>query len=243
MFCYQDYIFFIINLYQSINEFKNLDYGIMTDLVAINFKIFLWNIINIGFLSYFFNLHKRKYEINQLESKFKIFYIILLAPLYEELIFRLILLNPNFVSLIIYISFLINELYLNEKYLHLSKNFRTLIKITLFCNIVISLLFFCEQEKYKYYFFTLNSFTFGILHLYNHLNIDLLSLYLVLSSQFILGLVLGIISFNNGFIYSLFFHYFHNFLCFGLLSISFVLKANPNKSSVYLVDENGIVYI
>jgi hypothetical protein len=144
-----------------------------------------------------------------LSLKEKILYGILLSPIIEEILFRLILVfNKRNIFILILAA------------LGLLVNFATkgaIVKTVLFVLLIVCLIIVYKYEdKCKSYFqtnfkmfFFLIAGLFAFLHFFNFLDISLYDFFylpLFVIPQFILGIILGYIRITYGFKYSVFFH-------------------------------------
>lgn len=218
-------------------------------IIKICFLNYLWNIINFLILSIGFNFHKRGNELNLLisGSRLKFFMLFMFSPLLEELLFRLIFIYANIYTFLVYISYIIIELLFNEKYTSLSSLYKIIFRLFIFLNILFGLCYIFFPNNYGIHFVIINGLTFGLLHCYNYFLIDNLTFYSALSSQGILGIIISLLAFKNGFIISTMYHYINNMIAFIPFMI-FIMnnqgnKASIDKNKIYLVDENGVLYM
>jgi len=143
----------------------------------------------------------------------KIFYGILFAPFVEELLFRLILRINKKNLIILNISVLVLLIFFIIKREPTRIVFYSLLTICLsICLIYIKQ---CKSLFIKYFniIFYIIAGLFGLLHIYNYLGINLSNFILTplfAIPQFVLGLILGYIRVNNGFIYAVLFHFLMN---------------------------------
>ena len=139
----------------------------------------------------------------------KIFYGILLSPIIEELLFRLILVFNKKNLFILLLTALIMLVFFVIK--------GVILKIIPFFLLIVCLIIVIKyEEKCKSYFqtyfkmlFYLFAGIFAFLHFFNFLGIsssNLLYLPLFVLPQFILGLILGYIRITYGLQYSIVFH-------------------------------------
>jgi hypothetical protein len=164
------------------------------------------------FLLKVLNLEHKAIHLNFQE---KLLYGILLAPIVEELLFRLILVfnKKNLIVLIFTTFALLVNFTLREE----------VVKIALFLLLAVNLIIVYKYENQcKVYFirnfkvlFFLIAGLFAFLHFFNFLGIsrsNFLFLPLLVIPQFILGLILGYIRITYGLVYSIFFHVLINCL-------------------------------
>jgi hypothetical protein len=139
----------------------------------------------------------------------KIIFGIILAPLVEELLFRLIFLfsKKNLIILIsIIIILALYFLYKGKVEKVVIFTFLAIIFFT--CRIFFSQCKIYFVKYFKYFFYLLTSL-FAILHIFNFLGVSISNLFfspLIVVPQFFLGLILGYIRVNNGFVYAFLFH-------------------------------------
>lgn len=148
-------------------------------------------------------------KVQQLTMPREIFYGVLLAPIIEELFFRLIYVFSLRNLIIILSASTLFEVYfiVNDNLLK-SIIFATAIILTL----VLILNFNCIRANfYKHFgfFFYFIAGLFAIIHLGNFIGLSLNSLLpglLMVIPQFIAGTILGYLRVRFGFIYAIFFH-------------------------------------
>jgi len=166
--------------------------------------------IPIGLILFFLlNILNINHKVADLSFQEKILYGILISPIVEELLFRLILVfnKKNLVILILTTSSLMVYFVIKVDIL------KTLIFFLLIGSFII---LYKYEDKCKSYFqsnfkvfFFLISGLFAFLHIINFHGIsmsNLLYLPLFVIPQFILGLILGYIRIIYGLQYSIFFH-------------------------------------
>ena len=108
-----------INLLQLIYEpinILNFDKPNINWIIKICANFYGWCILNFIFLTLLFKINKRKNELNLVISKIDSIYIIIFAPLFEELMMRFIFSYQNILSLVIYILYLGKELLFHPKF-------------------------------------------------------------------------------------------------------------------------------
>jgi len=191
----------------SYNEdFRKFDIKIFLSLALIYFI----SVIPIGIILFFVSkLLDYQHKISFLTFEEKILYVLLLAPIIEEVFFRLIYIftRRNLIILIV------TTLGLLMFYI-IKKN---LISIILFSSLtLIYLIGFFYFQKYKDFFichfkfwFYFIAVIFAILHIFNFFGITISNIIfapLFVIPQLILGIILGYIRVTYGFIYTVFFH-------------------------------------
>ena len=148
---------------------------------------------------------------------------IFLAPIYEEILFRLLLRFSvkNYFIFFNTLFLLTVTSFLYQKYIFFIALLSILILSLIIYFIVKSNNNFFTRIKFKYYFYT-TTLLFGLIHLFNfsgnNYAIIIFSIVLV-SPQIFLGLILGYIRMKYGILYSIFFHMIVNMsLLFSLLN-------------------------
>lgn len=181
-------------------------------LIIVYFILAMFLSFIIGILGMIF---KFKNTLNDLSPKIYFEQALLLAPLFEECIFRL-LLKPSYRNLLLFIV-IIFPLLCYEFFIG---HYVIFIVLILFVSIV--LLVICKGKEYipklykKYiigfpFLFYMSVFSFGFVHVYNIEFIEfnfwlLLFVPVLVSPQMLLGGILGFIRMQYGFIYSVLFH-------------------------------------
>ncbi len=175
---------------------------------------FLFVILSVPLISYSISLFGVKHITPNHLDKIYVFIGVFLTPVYEEILCRLSLVfnKKNFyVTLICAFIFATIEFF-REKYL-LSIVFFVLflglISVKSINSIKLKQLYF----KYFKYLFWLSALFFGLLHITNfqgNLFVLLMLSPLLCLPQIVMGLFLGSIRMNNGFIYSVFIHFIIN---------------------------------
>jgi hypothetical protein len=197
------------------------------------FKILFLFIASSLIVNYFFKFPPTtKAFYNNLENinfYFKIFSIVLLLPIIEELIFRL----PLLVSLknfrISFLFFLIFIFFISRKYFNIENRYILIVVRLLICFILVVLYVHKEQiivnyiSNNKLLFLHLSTITFWVFHVNNYKFITVnayLSFFLIL----ILGYYYAFIRLKFGVRFSIFIHVFHNLLLTIPLIIKFIFK-------------------
>jgi hypothetical protein len=172
--------------------------------------IYIVFMIPLGLVFYFlFKVLNLEHKAIHLNFQEKLLYGILLAPIIEELLFRLLLVfnKKNLVILIITTFALLVYFIIGEN----------ILKTVLFLLLgVILMIVFKYHDQCKVYFirnfklsFFLIAVIFAFLHFFNFLGVspsNFLFLPLFIIPQVILGLILGYIRITYGLVYSIFFH-------------------------------------
>lgn len=218
-------------LYPSISKSSN---AIVKNLLQLVLLFFLGLIIRflIAFLRPYFMGTPMKdnltiYEINLLE----VFLTCLLAPLIEELAFRLPLCFSTInlsISTTIISFFLINRFFDLDDHYDLSHNFFFRVLISCLLGFLIYLLVksyskFFEGFYHKRLGIVVYSYTlfFAFMHIANYeanSNYLLISVFIILP-HLISGLILSFARLNYGFSYSLFLHFLNNLLPFAVFAV------------------------
>lgn len=147
---------------------------------------------------------KRKSEFHNLIWDCKTIISILLIPLKEEIIFRSHIVYPNSIIHCVYIIFIFNECLFNKKFKYLSTSYKIVMIGLIFINFISYYLPFMN--------IIVNGLTFGVLHFYNHINLDLLSLYLCLICQGFAGIIMSFIAIEYGLVYAILYHYIYDLI-------------------------------
>ena len=165
-------------------------------------------------------IHKQQSKVLFKDDfSYNIFYILLLGPVIEEVIFRLPL-KPSKINLIVSLSFLCmlfmgghisNIFYFNFNFLYKFLSIFFVIVFVIFLN--QSFLYKIENKWYGLYFYFLCS-TFALIHIenfYHVLPINFIYLSpLFVVPQFLLGCFAGYIRVKNGVLWSVFLHVLFN---------------------------------
>jgi membrane protease YdiL (CAAX protease family) len=196
-------------------KIKKFNVRIFLSLLFIYFAA----IIPIGSILFFifktFNIDHKAIDLSFQE---KILHGILLAPIVEELLFRLILVfNKKNLTILIFTTFIMLGFFIIKE---------NILKMAIFFLLILTFVFIykyinqCRSYFIMYYklFFFLIAGLFAFLHFFNFIGIsvsNLIFLPILVIPQFILGLLLGYIRISYGLIYSIFFHMLIN--CFVLV--------------------------
>lgn len=205
----QDFFLFLKNP-QYVEDFQKLSFKSFITFGL----IYLLSIIPIGVILFFFSkLVGFEQKILALTYVQRIFYGFLLAPIFEELLFRLIYIFTK-KNLIIFILTTVVLLVIFIVKQNFSKIllFSVLILIFLVCLICFDNCkdYFVSNFKFWFYFIAI---IFAFLHIFNFSGITVSNLIftpLFVIPQFILGIILGYLRIHNGFIYALLFHFLIN---------------------------------
>lgn len=199
-----------------ISYFKKPSYCLNKKPKGIYFLfLFLFYIIatvSIGIISF---IICEIFEIKQNEIKLTpimtILIGVILAPFYEEIIFRSLLKfkKSNIILFIVTLTILITISILNTKI-----NLGIVLIIILFSFITLLIIFprnkieLFISLKFKYFFY-LTTISFGLVHILNftgNVYLILVFSFILTGPQLVLGLILGFIRMNYGLIYSISFH-------------------------------------
>lgn len=187
-------------------EFRALK---LKDFLVLVLIYFLVMIPTGGFLFFLSKVLGIEHRQALLSFHEKIIYGILLAPLAEELLFRLILVFDKRNLIILLTTTLILTLFFvfkgsSEKTVLFS--FLTVFYFSCIIYLNKCRKYFINHFRFFFYFLTI---LFAFLHIFNFLGFTISNLYfspLFVIPQFFLGLILGYIRVKNGFIYALLFH-------------------------------------
>lgn len=136
---------------------------------------------------------------------------VLLAPIYEEVVFRSLLKfkKNNIILFIVTVTALIGFC------IFMSKIILVIILSVLLITLVSLLITFSRSKielflssKFKYFFYT-TSITFGLIHVFNftgNIYLILAFSFILVGPQIVLGFISGYIRMNYGLIYSILFH-------------------------------------
>ena len=136
---------------------------------------------------------------------------VLLAPIYEEVVFRSLLKfkKKNIILFIVTVTALIGFC------VFMSKIILVIILSVLLVTLVSLLITFSRSKielflssKFKYFFYT-TSITFGLIHVFNftgNIYLILAFSFILVGPQIVLGFISGYIRMNYGLIYSILFH-------------------------------------
>jgi len=203
----KELFFFIKNGYSISND--KLDNRTLVKFLIIYFAFSIILGIIVAFIIKVFGItHKTLH----LSSIYKTILVgIFLAPIYEEIFFRsLLIFNKKTILLFItnsLILILITYYYSKITYMVIILSFTLFFLSILFIYDIVSIQTFVKSHIAKLYF--ISSILFGIMHIFNFSgNLIYLILFGVLLAgpQIFLGFILGYIRIKNGLIYSIIFH-------------------------------------
>lgn len=188
-------------------ENKQIDIEEQLGLIIVYFAICVFLTV---FIKQFHHIHRIQ-SVQNLSILKKFLLIVILGPVFEELVCRLWLKEAKFnivISQSICVVFLVYALY---------KNSNVFINEMIIITSLVSIVFILEKciknffQRYFMFIFYLSSVVFGLMHVLNFIGIENLFEALVCTSpQIVLGIVLGYIRMNYGFKYGLLFHSFIN---------------------------------
>ena len=148
-------------------------------------------------------------KLLQLNLQERIIYGILLTPLIEEIFFRLIyVFKKKNLYIVIFSSLCLITVFIIRSEFH-----KVYLFLSIFFFVVLLLLSFKTssaffENHFKLFFYAL-AVLFAVLHIFNFSGIDsvkhLLIIFLVIP-QFVLGIILGYLRINYGFLYAVGFH-------------------------------------
>jgi len=191
----------------SIHFYKKIRLGYVVKLLFFYFVA----ILILGLISH---LLCDKLGINkdyQLNTNKSILVGVFLAPIYEEILFRaLLIFKKKYICLFIIVSAIIDILSMIERNVIVAITFSAPLLISIILLFIFSkknIEIFIKQNFRWFFYFSVLSFAFAHITIFSgdYLKIILIAPILV-SPQIVLGLILGYIRMNNGLRYSIIFH-------------------------------------